>query len=130
MNSWWVTAIAGLLYYVLGAAWFTPLFGRAWDRSIGHDRSSVGGRFPLGYYLLPLAGALITAVIITVLLPEGAGAVPGLLTGAAVGLAAATASLTNALTPHTPHPYLFGAITGGYHLTGGALVGTTVGLFA
>ena len=25
-------------------------------------------------------------------------------------------ALTNALTPHTPHPYLFDVITGGYHL--------------
>lgn len=128
MSSLWATALAGLLYYVLGAVWFTPLFGHAWDWSIGHDRSRSGGRFPLSYYLLPLAGALVTAVVISTLLPRGAGVMPGLLTGAAVGLVAATASMTNALTPHTPHPYVFGAITGGYHLTGGALAGITVGL--
>lgn len=128
MTSWWVTGFAGLVYYVLGAAWFTPLFGRSWDRSIGYDRSRDGGRFPLSYYLLPLAGALLVVGVIAALLPERAGVVVGLLTGAAVGLAAAAASVTNALTPHTPHPYLFGAITGGYHLTGGALAGTILGL--
>lgn len=130
MSALWATALAGLLHYLLGAAWFTPLFGRAWDRSIGHDRSRAGGRFPLGYYLLPLVGALVTAAVIALLHPSGAGAVPGLLTGTAVGLVAAAASFTNALTPHTPHPYLLGAITGGYHLVGGASAGTTIGFLA
>jgi hypothetical protein len=128
MSIWWATALAGLLYYALGAAWFTPLFGRAWDRSIGHDRSRTAGRFPLSYYLLPLACALVSAGVIATLYPGGTGAGQGLLTGASVGLVAAAASLTNAQTPHTPHPYLFGAITGGYHLTGSALAGLTIGV--
>ena len=127
MNIWWATALGGIVYYLLGAAWFTPLFGRAWDRSIGHDRSADAGRFPLSYYLLPLLGALLTAVVIAALQAPGAGAGLGTLIGAGVGLAAAAASVTNALTPHTPHPYLFGAITGGYHLVGCALAGLTIG---
>ena len=127
MSTWWVTALAGFLYYLLGAAWFTPLFGRAWDRSIGHERSRTAGRFPISYYLLPFAGALVTGVVITALHRAGAGAVSGTLTGAGVGLVVAAASLTNALTPHTPHPYLFGAITGGYHLVGCTLAGLTIG---
>lgn len=31
--NWFAVGLAGLAYYLLGAAWFTPLFGRAWDRS-------------------------------------------------------------------------------------------------
>ena len=85
MSTWWVTALAGFLYYLLGAAWFTPLFGRAWDRSIGHDRSRTAGRFPISYYLLPRAGALVTGVVIAALHRAGAGAVSGTLTGLTIG---------------------------------------------
>jgi hypothetical protein len=127
MSIWGATALAALLYYLLGAAWFTPLFGRAWDRSIGHDRSRDAGRFPLSYYLLPLACSLLSAGVIAALYPEGAGPGVGLLTGAGVGLVAACSSLTNALTPHTPHPYLFGMITGGYHFAGSGLAGLVIG---
>jgi hypothetical protein len=129
MNAWWAAALGGLVYFVLGAAWFTPLFGRAWDRSIGYDRSRNAGRFPLSYYVLPLAGALVSAYVIAALVPPHSGPGPGLLTGAGVGVVAAAASVTNALTPHTPHPYSFGAITGGYHLTGCALTGLAIGIF-
>lgn len=130
MSIWWAAALGGLLYYLLGAAWFTPLFGRSWDRSIGYDRSRNTGRFPLGYYLLPLAGALVTTVVIAAIYPPGGGVGAGLVSGAGVGIAAAAASFTNALTPHTAHPYVFGAITAGYHLTGATLAGLTIGLLS
>lgn len=123
-------ALGSVLYYALGAVWFTPLFGRAWDRSIGYDRTRTGSRFPLGYYLLPLAGAMVTTIVIATLYPSGAGVGAGLLIGVCVGTAAAAASFTNALTPHTPHPYVFGAITGGYHFTGAVIAGATIGLLA
>lgn len=134
MSDWWPAALAGLLYYVLGAAWFTPLFGQAWDRSIGHDRTRTAGRFPISYYVLPLAGSLVTAAVIAWLQSavsvDGTGTGTGTLVGAGVGLAIAAASLTNALTPHTPHPYAFAAITGGYHLVGCTIAGLTVGLLS
>lgn len=79
---------------------------------------------------MPLAGAIVTVIVIATLYPSGAGVGAGLVTGACVGTAAAAASFTNALTPHTPHPYVFGAITGGYHLTGATIAGATIGLLA
>ena len=128
MSIVWAPAAAAVVYFLLGAVWFTPLFGRAWDRSIGHDRTRDNGRFPLGYYLVPLASAIAIAVVLSALHTPAAGAGAGALLGAAVGTAIAAASLTNGLTPHTPHPYLFGAITGGYHLVGCTLAGLVIGI--
>ena len=39
----------------------------------------------------------------------------GLVVGVGVALAV---SVNNALTPHTPHPFRLGFITGGYHVVG------------
>ena len=47
--------------------------------------------------------------------------------GLVVGLAVALpVSVNNALTPHTPHPFHLGFITGGYHVVGIAAVALIV----
>lgn len=128
--DWLCAATAAIVYYVLGGLWFTPLFGRAWDRSIGHDRSTDDGRFPASYYVVPLVGAVIStgvvACLVAVIDPGGVAA--SMAVGAGVGVAVAAASTTNALTPHTPKPYQFAAVTGGYHLVACTLAGLVIGL--
>ncbi|RNL57090.1 DUF1761 domain-containing protein [Arthrobacter oryzae] len=104
---------------------------RPWDRSIGYDRSAGDGRFPIPYYIVPFIGAflstLIDAVFAALIEPHG---IPGsAAVGAGIGLAIGAATLTNALTPHTPKPYLFAAITAGYHLAGCTIVGAVLGAF-
>lgn len=129
--NWLAIALAALAYYVLGALWFTPLFGRTWDRAIGYERPT-GGRFALDYYLVPLASAILAAfavgMILAALRPSSLG--EALFIGLVIGLGVAFAvSMNNALTPHTPHPYLFGAVTGGYHLVGIVAVSAIIGAF-
>ena len=135
--NWWAVLLAACGYYVLGALWFTPLFGRAWDRSIGYDRAAGTGRFPPAYYVVPLIGAAIGTLVVAVFtaLIDPVLIAPGALVGSAavglgIGVAIAGATLTNALTPHTPKPYLFAAITAGYHVVGCTLVGVILGAFA
>ncbi len=127
--NWIAVLVAAVAYYVLGAAWFTPLFGRVWDRSIGYDRAAAGGRFPLSYYITPLFGALVSTLVTAVLVATAGvdSLAGGALVGLGIGLVAASASITNALTPHTPKPYLFGVVTGGYHLTGLTIAGAILG---
>ncbi|WP_147916655.1 DUF1761 domain-containing protein [Ruania zhangjianzhongii] len=126
--NWLSLALAALAYYLLGAAWFTPLFGTTWDRAIGHVRSR-GSRFSLGYYLVPLISAALVSValgvVIAAVAPDGLG--EAILIGLVIGIAVAAVSVNNALTPHTPHPYLFGAVTGGYHLVGIVIASAIIG---
>jgi hypothetical protein len=124
--NWGAVVLAAAVYYVLGAAWFTPLFGRAWDRAIGYDRSATQGKFGLDYYVVPLASAVCVSGAIGFILTVSSVSDMGssLLIGLALGfLVALPLSINNALTPHTPRPYVLGLITGGYHLVG--IVGAT-----
>ena len=64
--SWLAIGIATLAYYLLGALWFTPLFGAAWDTAIGHTRVR-GERFSAAYYVVPLVSSLLVTVAMAVL---------------------------------------------------------------
>ncbi|MBD0024218.1 DUF1761 family protein [Gordonia pseudamarae] len=122
-------AVAAVAYYLLGAAWFTPLFGKAWDRSIGYDRSR-DTTFGPAYYVVPLVSTVLVALALGVILAALAPTFgEALIVGVVVGLGVAAVSINNALTPHTPHPYVFGAVTGGYHLVGIVLVSAIIGAF-
>lgn len=106
-------------------------FGTAWDRSIGYDRKR-GQGFSIAYYIVPLVSALAVATAVAVILHGLASASLGeaIVVGIVAGLGIAVAvSINNGLAPHTPHPFLFGAVTGGYHLVGIVIVSAIIGAF-
>ncbi|MFB6612364.1 DUF1761 domain-containing protein [Agromyces sp. NPDC056379] len=116
--NWAAVAVATALCYVLGALWFTPFFGRAWDRALGTTRVR-GERFPPVYYLVPLASCLLgaTAIGALVVAVEADGWVDAVVLGLLVGVGlSAAVSFTDALTPVMPHPLRYGAVTGSYHV--------------
>ncbi|MEQ1532277.1 MAG: DUF1761 domain-containing protein [Sideroxydans sp.] len=120
----WAVLLATLVYFVLGALWFTPLFGKYYDLALGFDRQK-DYKWPAIYYLSPLVNSLLvsfaTALLVYLLKIELlADAVAlGLIVG--IGYAGAI-SFNNAVNPITPRPLLYGAVTGGYHLVGITLV--------
>lgn len=65
--SWFGIGIAVIAYYLLGALWFTPLFGKAWDSAVGVERST-DNRFPAAYYVVPLLSAVVVTVATAVLI--------------------------------------------------------------
>lgn len=123
-STGWLGVLAATLgIYLLGALWFTPLFGRAWDRGVGVRREP-GARFGPAYYLVPLVGAAGTAYANAVLVTAAGvvGLADALVLGTVVGLGVGAAvSFTNALTPRTARPLLYGLVTGSYHLVSGVL---------
>ncbi|WP_251153393.1 DUF1761 domain-containing protein [Cellulosimicrobium sp. Marseille-Q4280] len=125
--SWIGVLLAALASYVLGALWFTPLFGRAWDASIDHERVRGQAFGPL-YYVAPLVSSILTSFATAVLLEVtgtralGGAALLGVLVGTCY---AAAVTFTNAVNPRTPRPVLFSVVTGSYHVVSivvGALV--------
>jgi len=118
--NWWAAALGALAYFMLGALWFSPLFGRVWDRSVGHERRS-GERFPTSYYVVPLVSSIAIAMA-TAWVGEAAdldGFWDGTLFTIALGVGiAAAVSVTNAMTPNMRHPFVYGVVTGGYHVAG------------
>ena len=70
---------------------------------------------------MPLVSSLLVTVAMAVLVGATGIEQPmdALVLGLVVGVGVALAvSVNNALTPHTPHPFRLGFITGGYHVVG------------
>jgi hypothetical protein len=126
--NWLAVTLATLAYFVLGALWFTPLFGRAWDRSLGIERKR-GERYPPIYYVVPLVSSLLVSIATAVLVVAAGvedladATVLGLVVG--IGYSAAV-TFTNAVTPTTPHPLAFAAITGSYHVVGAVIAAIVI----
>lgn len=122
--TWWPVLVAGLAYFMLGAPWFTGLFGSAYDAATGVTRSR-NQKWPLIYYVGPLLTSMVVAVATAILVQAlDIRTVPDALKlGLVVGLGySASISFTNGITPNMKRPLLFGAVTGSYHLLGAILV--------
>lgn len=106
---------------MLGAIWFAPqTFGRFYDQGLGFVRPQKW-RPGLEYYLGPLVGCVMVATAIAVLLhlTNCATLVDALALGLLLGVGVAGAvSGVNAITPTTPKPFIYGAVTGLYHMVG------------
>jgi MFS family permease len=112
--------VAGFAYFALGGLWFTPLFGKQWDKAVGFDRPPKW-RPSAVYYLGPLLGCLVAAFA-TSYLARLAGAQSlqeYLRVGLTVGLGYGVVITTiNAIAPNMRHPGLYAAVVGSYHLFG------------
>lgn len=118
--NWLAIMLATLAYFVLGALWFTPLFGKAYDKALDSKRAK-NQKWPIIYYVGPFVSALVTSTATAVLLyalrigQMSDALVLGLIVG--VGYAMSV-SFNNAINPKTPRPLLYGAVTGSYHVVG------------
>lgn len=115
------------VYFMLGALWFTPLFGKAYDDALGFKRPK-GYKWAPIFYWMPLVSSIVTVALIawlhTTIAPESVGG--AMLLGIVVGLAGLSVSFNNAVTPNKPGPLLHGAVTGFYHLTASILAAAIV----
>ena len=112
--------LAALAYFILGALWFTPLFGKQYDEALGTKRDKKQ-KWPAIYYVGPflssLAAALGLAAVISLLGISSLGdaITLGLLAGVGFAL---SISMNNAINPITPKPIKYGLVTGLYHVVG------------
>ena len=121
--NWIAVLLATLAYFVLGAVWFTPLFGNAYDKGTGVKRSSKQ-KWPAIYYYGPFLSSLVVTIC-TALLVQALGIQDisnALLLGLIIGLALGSISISNAVAPNMPRPVLYGLVVGSYHLVSTCLV--------
>ena len=112
--------ISGMAYFALGGLWFTPMFGKHWDKAVGFQRPPKW-RPSAVYYLGPLLGCLTAAATTSYLieLVQAQLFTDYLKVGLLVGLGyGATITTVNAISPNMPHPGLYSAVVGSYHLVG------------
>lgn len=122
--NWLAIVLATLAYFILGAIWFTPLFGKAYDAALESKRTK-DQKWPPIYYVGPFVSALITTIATSILLYAlHVGQMSdALLLGLIVGVGyAMSISFNNAINPKTPRPLLYGAVTGSYHVVGIVIV--------
>jgi hypothetical protein len=125
-----IQVLAGaLVYFILGAIWFTPVFGKTYDNSLGFSRPKKYKWQPIFYWMPLLSSLLVSFVIILLHLAiKPSNVTESLTIGTIVGLALLSVSLNNAVTPITPKPLIYGAVTGFYHLIGSILVSVIIGV--
>lgn len=119
--NWTGVFLATLVYYLLGALWFSPIgFQKKWDRAIGFQRVK-GWKPDYRYFLFPLLSSAMVSISMALLQKNllvesfGQSVCLGLVTGLGFAL---SISLTNAITPKKKNPILFGLLTGFYHVFG------------
>lgn len=126
--NWLAVGVATIASFMLGALWFTPLFGKAYDTAMGYKRGKDQAFTPI-YYIGPFIGSLATTLATAVLLYSAdIDAMSDAITLCLiVGIGyAASVSFVNAINPKTPRPLLYGAVTGGYHIVSILLVGVVL----
>lgn len=118
--NWFAITIASAAYFILGALWFTPLFGKAYDAGIGVKRDR-HQKWPMIYYVGPFVCAVVVTVAAAILLQ--ALSLNQLSDAVLFGFVAGTGfclsvSVNNAINPKIPRPLLYGLVTGSYHIVG------------
>jgi len=123
--------VGGLVYYLLGALWFSPfLFEKQWDRALGFERPA-GWKPTMTYYLGPLVACFCVAFAIHLWAHMSHSTGWSMLAGIGfhVGvLVSLPVTWTNAISPKTRHPLRYAAVVGGYHALGATLAGAAMGL--
>lgn len=120
--------VAALAFFVLGAAWYTVLFGRAWRAEMGISEQEAADASPdPRMFAVSIVVALVLAGVLGWLIDDqgaGYGLRLGLITGAGIG---AGVIAQNAVYESRSIRYV--VINGGYVTLGLGLVGLIVGFF-
>lgn len=129
--NWLIILLATVVYFILGAVWFTPLFGKAYDIGTGVKRSAKQ-KWPAIYYYGPFLSSLVVTVAIGITLyaTNIQNLTDAVILGVLFGAGLAAISLSNAVTPNMPRPVIFGLVVGSYHLVSAVIVASLIYVIA
>ncbi|MDB5258670.1 MAG: hypothetical protein JWM14_3365 [Chitinophagaceae bacterium] len=117
--NWLSILFAFVAYFMLGYAWYTVLFVRAYKKSLGREHETLPNKpiFIVGPAICTALYTIVSAILIYALNIESiSGAMEFSLV---VGIGYLLANTINiAINPNMPHPIYYGVITGAYHLVG------------
>ena len=132
--NWLAVIVGALIYFVLGALWYTPAFlGRRWQRSIGWDPEQTPPEMKITTYALPLLAYLVMAIAVGLVAAAtgtdtlGEGIILGLVLG--VGLSLMHTLVDATFDPNKPEPWTWFAINGSYHALGLLIVSVIVAVW-
>jgi Protein of unknown function (DUF1761) len=117
--NWLSIFIALVAYSMLGALWFTVLFGKFYKLSLGKAEETLPNKpiFIVGPTLCMFVITVTTSILICRL---NIGSIPEVIEFACIiGFGFLVANTVNiAINPNIPRPILYGTLSGAYHLLG------------
>lgn len=128
--NWLAVIVAAIAYFALGALWYMPFaFGKPWQRAIGWDEARQPAASAVTYAapaLFALVSAIATALIAHAVGAQDVGAGLGLGLVVGIGYGLAISAYEAVFDPNKPGPWVWWAISGGYHLVGLVIVAVIV----
>jgi Protein of unknown function (DUF1761) len=128
--NWLAVIVAAIAYFALGALWYMPFaFGKPWQRAIGWDEGRQPAASAVTYaapFLFALVSSIATALIANALGAQDVAAGLGLGLVVGIGYGLAISAYEAVFDPNKPGPWVWWAISGGYHLVGLVIVAVIV----
>jgi hypothetical protein len=117
--NWISVLIAFVVYFLLGALWFTLFFSKPYRISLGKENEVLPKKpiFIVGPALCSLVITIASAVLMQALHIETFDAAIEFALIVGVGYLVAN-TINIAINPNIPKPILYGTISGTYHLLG------------
>ncbi|MDJ1466859.1 DUF1761 domain-containing protein [Cytophagaceae bacterium DM2B3-1] len=122
--SWLSVLLAFVIYFILGALWFTVFFPKLYKISLGKENDTTQSTAPIffvGPALCCLVITIASALLVYALHIETYQS--AFQFAVIVGVGYLFSNTVNiAINPNIPRPILYGLISGSYHLVGIILV--------
>jgi hypothetical protein len=128
----WIGVLVGwIAYTALGAVWFTALFPRAYNVSLGRETNAAPSKAPIFMIGPTVCGLFITVATSVLMYSLHIGSYRNALLFAMIAgigyLAANTTTI--AINPNFPRPLLYALISGTYNVVGMVIVSLLVVAF-
>ncbi|MBM9548578.1 DUF1761 domain-containing protein [Leptospira sp. 201903074] len=118
--NWVAVLLAFFVYFFLGYLWFTILFKRPYQISLGKENEveqTLAMIFVVGPAVCTILIILTTAILFSYL--QIHQTIDALIWGSLIGIGYLSANTFNiAINPNIPKPILYGTISSVYHLVG------------
>lgn len=127
--NWLAILVAAIVWFILGALWYGPLFQKAWIASTGVDPGASGERPGAAIYVFPLLAYLVATIALAMLAVAtgsstlGHGIILGLVVGVGFGV---TLYAVEAVFGQRPKPGTWFLISASYQLIGLVLASVIV----
>lgn len=117
--NWMSVLLAFIIYFLLGALWFTLFFNKSYKVSLGRDKEILPNKtiFIVGPAICSLVITLASAILIEALKVQSLGSAFEFALIIGIGYLVAN-TINIAINPNIPRPILYGMISGAYHLVG------------
>ncbi|MEA5425908.1 DUF1761 domain-containing protein [Arcicella lustrica] len=117
--NWMSVLLAFIIYFLLGALWFTLFFNKSYKVSLGRDKEILPNKtiFIVGPAICSFVITLASAILIEALKVQSLGSAFEFALLIGIGYLVAN-TINIAINPNIPRPILYGMISGAYHLVG------------